>query len=141
MLAAGVAWGAYSLRGRAATDALGATAGNFVRAAPVAVLALAVSWVVLGVTATPLGIVLAVLSGALASGVGYALWYAAMPALGATRASIVQLAVPVIAALAAVPLLGESPDARITIAGGLVVVGILVAITSSGGPRTARRTT
>ncbi|MDQ3037860.1 MAG: EamA family transporter, partial [Myxococcota bacterium] len=78
--------------------------------------------------ATPIGLALAVASGAIASGLGYAIWYAAMPALGATRASIVQLVVPVIAAAAAVPLLGEAIDPRMIAAAALVLGGVAIAI-------------
>ncbi|MFO0685928.1 MAG: DMT family transporter [Sandaracinus sp.] len=135
MLAAGTAWGAYSLRGRGATDALGATAGNFVRAAPLALGAWAIAWANGATLASPLGLALAAASGALASGIGYALWYAVMPSLGATRAAIVQLSVPVIAALGAVPILGETLGLRWLVAGGLVLAGISVAITSRAPAR------
>jgi drug/metabolite transporter (DMT)-like permease len=97
MLGAGIAWGVYSLRGRGAGDPLRVTAGNFLRAVPMALL-LALPWL-WHAQATPSGFVYAVLSGALASGVGYALWYAALPSLRATTAATVQLCVPVIAAL------------------------------------------
>lgn len=93
MLAAGVAWGVYSLRGRGAGDATAKTAGNFIRALPFAVL-LSLLFVDSFAWDLP-GAGYAVLSGALASGLGYALWYAALPALKSTTAATVQLSVPV----------------------------------------------
>lgn len=138
MLVAGVAWGGYSLRGRSAKDALGTTAGNFARALPMALVALAFAAIVGPLHASPSGLALASGSGALASGVGYALWYAAVPTLGATRAAMVQLAAPVLAALAAVPVLHEPLTARIVGAAALVVAGILVAILGRGAPAIRR---
>jgi drug/metabolite transporter (DMT)-like permease len=125
MAAAGVAWGIYSLRGRGARDAIAATSGNFVRAAPLALAAglLAKSWEGLD----PVGVGWALASGAAASGLGYAIWYTALPALSATIAATAQLTVPVIAAAAAVVLLGEPATARqvfasIAILGGVATV-------------------
>lgn len=120
MIAAGAAWGAYSLQGRGTADPLAATAGNFLRAAPLALPVLAL---------VPLrwdgpGILWAVLSGALASGVGYALWYTVLPHLTATRAASVQLAVPVLAALGGVLLLGEPLSLRLVLATAAVLGGI-----------------
>ena len=128
MTVAGVAWGAYSLLGRGAGDPLMVTAGNFRRAAwPAIVLALpAIAQASQGVDAAGLGLALA--SGALTSGIGYAIWYAALPHLKATQAATAQLGVPVIASLAAVPLLGESMTARLVFATLAVVCGIALAI-------------
>jgi drug/metabolite transporter (DMT)-like permease len=127
MLAAGVAWGVYSLLGRGATAPLALTAGNFLRAAP---LALVLPWIVPREASMPIdGIGYAVLSGALASGVGYALWYAALPALRATQAAVLQLLVPVLAAAAGVAWLDEPLDARLLIGGAAILGGVaLVAI-------------
>ena len=122
MIMAGIAWGVYSLRGRRAGDPLATTAGNFVRCVPLALVASLV--LVSEVHISPLGVVYAVASGALASGVGYSLWYAALRGLTATRAAIAQLAVPVIAALAAVPLLDESITWRLMLAGSAVLAGV-----------------
>lgn len=126
MIAAGVAWGAYSLRGRAARDPLRTTAANFVRAAiltvPV-VLAFAPR-----LTARPAGLLLAAASGALASGVGYSIWYAAVPLLGATRAATVQLAVPVLTALAATTFLAEPVTLRLAIAAAAILGGIALSM-------------
>lgn len=133
MVVAGAAWGGYSLRGRAANDALGATAGNFVRAAPVALLATLLGLLVAPLHATPVGVALAVTSGSLASGLGYALWYSVVPTLGATRAAVVQLAAPVLATLGAVVVLDEPLSARVLVAASLVVAGVASAVTAPKG--------
>jgi len=130
MLAAGVAWGVYSLRGKGVADPLRVTAGNFARAVPMAV----VLGVVLLAQATldGAGVAYAVASGALTSGIGYVLWYAALPGLRAGTAATVQLSVPVIAAFGAVAFLGESWSLRlvlasVTILGGIALVVVPVA--------------
>lgn len=126
MLAAGVAWGVYSLLGRGTTAPLALTAGNFLRAAP---LALALPWLVPGEAAMPVeGIGYAVLSGAIASGVGYALWYAALPALRASQAAVLQLLVPVLAAAAGVAWLDEPLDARLLVGGAAILGGVALAV-------------
>jgi drug/metabolite transporter (DMT)-like permease len=126
MLASGAAWGAYSLRGRAGRDPLATTAHNFLFAAP---LALAFGAVLArDATATAAGVALAAASGAIASGGGYSLWYAVVPALGATRAAAVQLAVPVLAGLGATAFLGERLTARIAIAGAAILAGIALTL-------------
>lgn len=134
MVLAGVAWGAYSLRGRGSGDPLGATAGNFLRSVPLAAL---LGVVVLlspsffgTVHGTAQGVALAIASGALASGVAYTLWYAALPGLTALRAALVQLTVPVLAALGAVVLLDERPSGRLIGAGSAVLGGVTVALLS-----------
>jgi drug/metabolite transporter (DMT)-like permease len=127
MLSAGIAWGIYSLRGKAAGDPVSATAGNFLRAVPMAVVlsAALLSWARLDRT----GIGYAMLSGALASGVGYAIWYTVLPSLGAPSAATVQLSVPVLAAAGGILFLGESITLRAVLAGVAVLGGIaLVAI-------------
>jgi len=128
MAVAGVAWGVYSLRGRDSTEALRNTAGNFLLTLPmVAVMLLAAagvgSW-------SARGALLATASGALASGAGYAIWYTALPALTATRAALVQLLVPVLAAAGGVVLLGESIPLRLPAAAALVLGGVALAVTS-----------
>jgi drug/metabolite transporter (DMT)-like permease len=124
MIAAGVAWGVYSVRGRGGADPLSTTADNFVRSVP---FAAAFALVPGDVAVTASGATLAVASGALASGLGYALWYAALPSLGVTRAAIVQLSVPVVAAAGAVVLLGERLAPRTAVAGGAILAGIALA--------------
>ena len=129
MAGAGVAWGVYSLRGRGNADPLAATAGNFLRSVPLTLGLSALALLALGRPhATPSGVGLAVASGALASGVGYSLWYAALPHLTAMRAAVVQLAVPVVAALGGVLLLGESLTARLVGAGSALVGGVLLTL-------------
>ncbi|WP_248357887.1 DMT family transporter [Anaeromyxobacter oryzae] len=126
MLAAGAAWGVYSLRGRAAGDPLATTAHNFLLSVPLAV-ALGVAYA-RGASASPAGVALAVASGALASGGGYSLWYAVVPALGATRAAAVQLAVPVLAGAGATVFLGEQLTARVGVAAVAILAGIAVTL-------------
>jgi drug/metabolite transporter (DMT)-like permease len=128
MVLSGIAWGVYSLRGRGARDPLGDTAGNFIRSAafcvPLAAMAL------LDHESTARGVVLAIASGVVASGLGYAIWYRALPGLTSTQAAIVQLTVPVIAALAAVALLDEPVTVRLVISTVLVLGGVALAILS-----------
>jgi drug/metabolite transporter (DMT)-like permease len=133
MLLAGVAWGAYSLRGATARDSTATTAHNFLLATPLALVLGAAS--LPGARWTPAGLALAAASGAVASGGGYSLWYAVMPFLGATRAAAVQLAVPVLAGLGATALLGERLTARVALAGAAILAGIWLAMRRRpGGP-------
>ena len=126
MLGAGVAWGIYSLRGKGAGDPTKVTAGNFLRAVPIAA---ALSLLMLnGATLDPAGFWYAVASGALASGIGYAIWYTALPALKATNAATVQLSVPVIAALGGVVFLGEPISLRLASASVAILGGIALVI-------------
>lgn len=126
MIAAGVAWGVYSLRGREGGDPTATTAGNFIRATP---LALALSVATLHQASFDLvGIGYAAASGALASGLGYALWYATLPSLRATHAATVQLSVPVLTALAGVILLSEPLTLPLTIASAAILGGIALVI-------------
>ena len=126
MMLAGIAWGVYSLRGRGSSSPLADTAGNFIRAVP---LIIAVRLFTLnGVHLSPSGFLLAVLSGAVASGLGYVIWYAALAGLTATRAAIVQLSVPVLAAWGGVAFLSEEISLRLILAGALILGGIALAI-------------
>jgi len=126
MTVAGVGWGFYSLRGRFTTDPLGETAGNFARSLPMVALVSAAS---LGsVRVEPTGAMLAVTSGALASGVGYAIWYAALLGLTAASAATVQLSVPVLAAVGGVILMGEAVTPRLQIASLLILGGVALAL-------------
>lgn len=122
MAAAGASWGVYTLRGRTGGDPLANTTGNFVRALPFVVLLALIYLPNLHLSAR--GVVLAVLSGAVASGVGYTVWYAALKHLTSTRAAILQLAVPVIAAVFGVVLLSEAAGLRLVIAAVLILGGI-----------------
>lgn len=126
MLGAGVAWGVYSLRGKGAGDPTGATAGNFCRAAPFAVL---LSLLLAGEARLDhAGAGYAAASGALTSGIGYAVWYAVLPALRATTASTLQLSVPVIATLGGILFLGEPLTLRIVLAAIAILGGIALVI-------------
>jgi drug/metabolite transporter (DMT)-like permease len=139
MIAAGAAWGVYSIRGRSATDPVATTAANFARGAALAVpLAAALALGEGRVHATPDGLLLAAVSGALASGGGYCLWYLALPALGTTRAAVVQLAVPAATALSAVALLGEALTARVALSAAAILGGI--ALTVRPAPPSPART-
>ena len=122
MLAAGVAWGIYSIRGKGGGDATCTTAGNFLRAAPLAV-GLNLAMLPESQPAT-LGIACAMASGALTSGIGYAVWYSAIRGLKATHAATVQLSVPVIAAAGGIVFLGEDISARLVIASAAILGGV-----------------
>jgi len=124
MAIAGIAWGVYSLRGRSSQRPLLATAGNFARGA-LLVLPFA-AFARFEISAR--GLALACASGALASGLGYSLWYAALPGMSATRAALVQLSVPLLTAVAAVALLGEQPNERLLISGIAILGGIALAL-------------
>ena len=125
MVTAGIAWGAYSLRGRSPEtkrDPRGATAKNFAFAVPFAIV---VSAIMLPSTHLAIeGVGFAVASGAIASGIGYSLWYAALPSLTAARAGIVQLAVPVVAALGGIIFFGEQLSVRLVLATCAILGGI-----------------
>jgi drug/metabolite transporter (DMT)-like permease len=126
MAGAGAAWGVYSLRGRGVAAPLRVTADNFALAtAPAFLLALLL---LRGMVVTPRGAALAVASGSITSGLGYVAWYGALRGLSATRAAIVQLAVPVIAAAGGVVLLGEAVSTRLVLASLAVLGGVGMAI-------------
>lgn len=126
MMIAGIAWGVYSLRGKGAGNATAKTAGNFLRAA---LLAAIVSLVTLNSARLDAnGVWLAIASGALASGLGYAIWYTALPMIKATTAATVQLSVPVIAAAAGIALLSEPLSLRLVIASAAILIGIAIVI-------------
>ncbi len=128
MIVAGVGWGIYSLQGRLETDATQATAMNFLLAAPVALIA----WLVWGKGGLPAdGVALAVVSGVITSGLGYALWYAILPSLGATRAGVAQLSVPVIAMAGGMVFLGEPVTWKFIGAAVLVIAGVLMSMRRS----------
>ena len=137
MLGAGVAWGIYSLRGKGAGDPTKVTAGNFLRAVPIAA---ALSVLMLNDTSLDIaGFWYAVSSGALASGIGYAIWYTALPALKATNAATVQLSVPVIAALGGIVFLGEAITLRLVSASVAILGGITLVILEKQHTNDARQ--
>jgi drug/metabolite transporter (DMT)-like permease len=126
MLGAGVAWGIYSLRGKGEGNPTRVTAGNFLITTPVA---LVLSLLMFKDTSIDLaGIGYAMASGALASGLGYALWYAILPALKATSAATVQLSVPVIAAFGGILFLGEPITLRLALTSIAILGGIALVI-------------
>lgn len=125
MALSGVAWGVYSIRGKSCSSPLQATSFNFLRSlilVPVLVLLAVVDWQ--GITTS--GVYLAIASGALASGLGYSIWYIALPRLKSSQAGVVQLTVPVLATLAGVVVLGEQLTARLVIASALILGAVLV---------------
>ncbi len=130
MLAAGVAWGVYSLRGRQAADPVRVTAGNFVRAVPFALLLAFAMWRDRSVDGP--GIAYAIASGALASGMGYVIWYATLPRLRPTAAAIVQLSVPLLAAAGGVLILGEPVTLRLVVASVAILGGIALVVARTG---------
>jgi len=126
MAAAGAPWGAYTLRGRGSSSPLADTTGNFTIAVP---MALVVALIFLpNLHLSKEGYILAALSGAIASGIGYTVWYSALKYLTATRAAVLQLAVPVIAASLGIMLLSETATARLIVSAVLILGGILLAI-------------
>ncbi len=126
MLIAGVAWGVYSLRGRGAGDPVRVTAGNFMRAVP---LALALNLLLRDqVAVSAVGGACAIASGALASGLGYAVWYRVLPQLRASAAATVQLCVPLLTAVGGVLLLGELPGARLGVAAMAILGGVALVL-------------
>jgi len=126
MLVAGIAWGVYSLRGQGAGEPTTVNAGNFLRAVPIV---LGFSLVTASRTSLDsTGVLYAVASGALASGVGYAVWYAALPKLRSTTAAVVQLSVPAIATIGGALLLAEPITARVLVASAAILGGIGIVV-------------
>lgn len=126
MVLAGLSWATYSLIGRASSDPLADTTGNFVRCLPVAIALVLIGW-----SPNPpslVGWVYAVVSGAIASGVCYTLWYAALPQMSRTTAAFVQLTVPVIAATGGVVLIGEPVTLRLVVSSIGILGGVALAV-------------
>jgi drug/metabolite transporter (DMT)-like permease len=126
MIGAGMAWGVYSLRGRGAGDPAVITAGNFLRTIPVTLVLSLLMFQHISLDSS--GTIYAILSGAVTSGMGYAIWYKALPALQATHAATVQLCIPVIAALGGIVLLGETLTLRLVLASLAILCGIAMVI-------------
>lgn len=131
MAVAGVAWAVYTLVGRKTPDPIAANARSFLWSAPLAIALVLLAHLVARSAAssdatqvTSRGVALAIVSGAVTSGLGYAVWYRAVPHLTVTQAAVAQLGVPVIAALGAVVVLGESVSARLVAAGAMVLSGV-----------------
>ncbi len=131
MAIAGVAWGFYTVRGRGGTNPLAATTGNFILAVPFALLTSVFAFK--SAEFTYPGLVLAVLSGSIASGCGYVIWYAALRHLTSTRAAVVQLSVPMIAALGGVIFMAENVTFRLILSSALILGGVGLAI--AGRPK------
>jgi drug/metabolite transporter (DMT)-like permease len=127
MVSAGVAWGIYSLRGRAETSPVSATASNFLRSVPMTIglSACCIPWLTIDKT----GATCAIISGAITSGMGYVIWYAALTGLTATTAATVQLSAPVLATIGGIFFLGESLSVRFLIAATAVLGGIALVVT------------
>lgn len=126
MMMAGIAWGVYSLRGKGAGDPTLVTAGNFIRSVPIVLVLVALMSGSLNFDYT--GVLYAIASGAVASGLGYAVWYSVLPALTASSAAIVQLSVPVIAAVGGLLFLSEPLSLRFVIASIATLGGIALVI-------------
>ncbi len=126
MIAAGIAWGVYSLRGRRAADPASTTAGNFLRTVPMALALGAVMQAQRALDGS--GLAYALLSGAITSGLGYVIWYAVVPRLKAATAATVQLSVPVITAAGGIALLGEALSLRLGLSAAAVLGGIALVI-------------
>jgi drug/metabolite transporter (DMT)-like permease len=138
MLGAGAAWGVYSLRGRGEGDPTRVTAGNFMRAA---LLAATMSVLMFkGTALNNVGFWYAISSGALASGIGYAIWYTALSGLKATHAATVQLSVPVIAALGGIVFLGEPISMRLVLASIAILGGIALVVLDKQPANAAQQT-
>lgn len=122
MAAAGASWGFYTLRGKGSTDPLAVTTGNFVRSVPMIAL-IAIPFFA-KIHLSNRGIILAIISGAVTSGIGYAVWYAALKFHPPTRAAVLQLSVPVIAAVCGIVFLAETFSIRLLVAGIMIILGI-----------------
>ena len=130
MTLAGICWGWYTLLGRGSRQPVVDTAGNFVRTVPMMLALATAAWLNEAPQISTRGLVLGVICGAITSGVGYAIWYAALRGLTATRAATVQLAVPVLAALAGVLFQGETISVQKAVSAALILGGIGLAIAS-----------
>ena len=126
MCVSGIAWGVYSIRGKGVSAPVAMTAGNFLRSAPFAIAASAVA--LSRVRLEPAGILLALASGIVTSGMGYVLWYKVLRSLTTSQASIVQLSVPVLAAFGGVAFLAEQVSTRLVAASALILGGVALAV-------------
>jgi len=133
MAVAGIAWGVYSIRGKGAAAPVSMTAGNFLRSTPMGLAASAIALASMHVQ--PSGLLLALVSGAVTSGLGYVLWYRALRGLTMTQASLVQLLVPVLAAVGGIVFLAERVSMRLILASALVLGGIAVAVSNRPSSR------
>jgi drug/metabolite transporter (DMT)-like permease len=138
MMAAGIAWAVYTIAGRASRDPIAENARNFVWSSVPAILIAAARPG--AIAPSPRGITLALVSGAVTSGLGYAIWYRALPRLSVTQAAVAQVSVPLIASAGAVVLLGETLSPRLAICGAAILGGVTLVLwppaTASSRPGT-----
>jgi len=126
MIVAGIAWGFYTLKGRASKAPLNDTAYNFIRTTPFLIILMLITFQ--DASLSPQGVFLAVLSGAITSGIGYAVWYSALTGLSVTQAAVVQLFVPVIAAIGGVIFANEIVSIRLVLSSIMILGGILIVV-------------
>ena len=126
MIMAGVAWGFYTLKGRGVKDPLETTALNFILSVPMVLMLIVFTFQKMHLSTE--GVAYAIVSGALTSGVGYAIWYAALKGLKTTQAALLQLLVPIIAALGGIIFLSENITSRLIVAGLLIITGVVLAL-------------
>ncbi|MEM9081375.1 MAG: DMT family transporter [Verrucomicrobiota bacterium] len=129
MALAGLSWGIYTLQGRGTKNPLAQTAGNFLRTLPMTLIASILAWPIIHLS--PQGIILAITSGALASGCGYAIWYSALKNLTTIRAAVAQLLVPILAAVGGLLFLEETLTIRLLISTGIILGGVFLASLAS----------
>jgi drug/metabolite transporter (DMT)-like permease len=131
MCISGVAWSIYTLQGRGASSPAASTAGNFIKAAPMAILL----WTIVYLSSSDTinlardGVIYALLSGIITSGIGYIIWYSVLPELKATQAAIVQLSVPLLVTLAGALLLNETITMRVILASATILLGTVLVLT------------
>jgi drug/metabolite transporter (DMT)-like permease len=130
MTIAGIAWGVYSILGQTSSDPLATTAGNFLRATPIAIALALLAALISDSRWDMQGVVLAVISGGITSGLGYALWYRVLPLLASQTSASLQLSVPLITALGGMWWLGEAPSLRLWLASAAIIAGIGLVIQS-----------
>jgi drug/metabolite transporter (DMT)-like permease len=135
MAVSGMAWGLYSLHGRRAGDPIRANAANFIRALPALLATSVIAWPSLSLSTR--GVVLAGISGAVTTGLGYVAWYRALRDLTATKASIVQLSVPLLATLGGVVLVDERVSWRLLLSSALILGGVALAVAQRAAPSTS----
>jgi drug/metabolite transporter (DMT)-like permease len=130
MSISGFAWGCYSIRGKGAAAPIKATAENFIRTLPMVIIAAAIT--LSSIQAEPTGIMLAIVSGSITSGLGYVLWYHVLREMATTRAAVLQLLVPIIAAIGGILFLSEAPSIRLLGASALILGGVALAVVKRG---------
>lgn len=134
MCVSGVAWSIYTLQGRGKTNPAASTAGNFIKAAPMAILLWLIVYLSTNntINLANIGVVYALLSGIVTSGIGYIIWYSVLPELKATQAAIVQLSVPLLVTLAGALLLNETITIRVVFASMTILIGTILVLIFKG---------